>query len=158
MVLEPHFGTLLYNKISHSLVLFLDEGKTFPKTVLSWSSVFPRKNNLQRMKNAEKHLDISQECDYISSWVPEKKTKKNIEAYRFFLIFHFSDIAAQLVEENTNWRSGMCFKFSGHHFVKYFDIIISFSVGTLCGHLSLTLLTIDVSGAITKNAGINTYQ
>ena len=93
------------------------------------------------------------------------KTKKNIEAYRFFLIFHFSDMAAQeprergqLVEENTNWRSGVCFKFFGHHFVKYFDIIISFSVGALCGHLSLTLLAIDVSGAITKNAGINTYQ
>ena len=97
-MLEPHFGTLLYNKISHSLLLFLDEGKTFPKTVLSWGSgsVFLRKNSLQRRKNAEKRLDInSQECDYISSWVPEKKTKKNIEAYRFFLIFHFSDIAAR---------------------------------------------------------------
>ena len=71
-------------------------GKLFPKLFFLGALYFFERIVYSAGKMLKKRLDINaQECDYISSWVPEKKTKKNIEAYRFFLIFDFSDIAAR---------------------------------------------------------------
>ena len=159
MVLEPHLGTRLYNRISHSWLLFLDEGITFPPTVLSFvPPVFLNKNNLQRSKNAEKKLcfiKFSYECIMHITWDEDKEKYRCISSLSYFPFFwHCSSV---LVEEDSNRRSGVGFKCPAHHFVKYFHIIICFCIVTLCGHLCLTFPVLTISGAIAVNDGKNTY-
>ena len=72
----------------------MDEGNTLAKVVLSILSAFLRKWSLQRRKKTGKRQNINI-LAAVFYFLPERKTKKNIDAYLFFRIFHLSDIAAQ---------------------------------------------------------------